>query len=204
MSPLRNDEKRCLLQIARDAVESVLTRSKTSPIESPSGNLAIPSGAFVTLHRNGRLRGCIGRVTAVEPLAHVVADCAVAAATSDPRFSRLHPAELRDLRIEVSVLSRPQEISAEEVQPGIHGVIVSRAENRGILLPQVAAERAWARERFLEETCEKAGLSVNAWRDPATRIEVFTAEVFSDSDFPPQAPSDDRSPAKSAPHSSSQ
>jgi AmmeMemoRadiSam system protein A len=204
MSPLPNDEKRSLLQIARSAIESVLTHGKAAKIPSPSGNLAIPSGAFVTLHRNGRLRGCIGRVIAVEPLAYVVADCAVAAATSDPRFSRLHLAELHELQIEISVLSCPQEVSGEDVQPGIHGVIISRGENRGILLPQVAADHGWARERFLEETCEKAGLPPDAWRDPATRIEVFTAEVFSDSDFPPQTPSDDRSPARSDFYSSSQ
>ncbi len=204
MSPLRNDEKRSLLQIARSAIESVLTHGKSLQVPSPSGNLAISSGAFVTLHRNGRLRGCIGRVTAVEPLAYVVADCAVAAATSDPRFSRLHPPELRELQVEVSVLSHPQAVSAEEVQPGIHGVIISAGENRGILLPQVAVDHGWPRERFLDETCEKAGLPLDAWRDPATRIEVFTAEVFSDSDFPPQAPGGDCSPARSDPYSSSQ
>ncbi len=204
MSPLRNDEKRSLLQIARSAIESVLTHGISLQLPSPSGSLAIPSGAFVTLHRNGRLRGCIGRVTAVEPLAYVVADCAVAAATSDPRFSRLHPPELRELQLEISILSHPQEVSAEEVQLGIHGVIISRGENRGILLPQVAVDHGWARERFLDETCEKAGLPPDAWRDPATRIEVFTAEVFSDSDFPRQTPGDDCSPAKSASHSSSQ
>lgn len=203
MSPLRNDEKHSLLQIARSAIESLLTNGKPLQIPSPSGNLAIPSGAFVTLHRNGRLRGCIGRVAAVEPLAYVVADCAVSAATSDPRFSRLQSPELCDLQIEVSVLSHPQEASAEELQPGIHGVIISRGENRGILLPQVAAERGWTRERFLQETCEKAGLPVDAWRDHATRIEVFTAEVFSDSDSP-QAPNDDCSPATGDSYSSSQ
>lgn len=204
MSPLRNDEKRSLLQIARSAIESLLTHSQALQIPSPSGNLAIPSGAFVTLHRNGRLRGCMGRVIAVEPLADVVADCAVAAATSDPRFSRLHADELRELLIEVSVLSPPQQVSAEEVQPGTHGVIISRGENRGILLPQVAAERGWSRERFLEETCEKAGLPKDAWRDTATRIQVFTAEVFSDSDSQPQAAGDDRSRAKNDSYSSSQ
>lgn len=204
MCPLRSDERRRLLQIARDAIESVLTRGEAAPIPSLTGNFAFPCGAFVSLHRNGRLRGCIGRVAALEPLAGVVADCAVAAATSDPRFSRLNVTELRELQIEVSVLSRPQEVRAEEVQPGIHGVIISRGENRGILLPQVAAERGWPQERFLEETCEKAGLPVDAWRDPATRIEVFTAEVFSDSDFPPQAASDDCAPARSDPYSSSQ
>ena len=185
MYPLRNHEKRALLEIARNAIESALTKGEPAPIPALAGALAVPCGAFVTLHRNGRLRGCIGRVTAVEPLARVVAECAIAAATGDPRFSRLDTSELGELQIEVSVLSRPQEVAAEEVRPGLHGVIVSRGERRGILLPQVAAERGWSRDRFLEETSEKAGLGAGAWRESATRVEVFTAEVFSDSGLTP-------------------
>lgn len=203
MCPLLSDEKRFLLQIARSAIEAALTHGKSPQIASPGGNLAAPRGAFVTLHRNGRLRGCIGRVLAAESLACVVAECAIAAATGDPRFYPLRPSEVRDLQIEVSALSIPKEVSAEELQPGIHGAIISRGEHRGILLPQVAVDHGWARERFLDETCEKAGLPPGAWHDSATRIEVFTAEVFSDSDFRLQAPSDGLS-SESAPHSSSQ
>lgn len=204
MSPLRSDEKRSLLQIARSAIESVLAPGGAARIPAPAGNLALPCGAFVTLRRNGRLRGCIGRVAPVEPLARVVAECAVAAATDDPRFSRLNCAELRELQIEVSVLSAPLEVVPEGVQPGVHGIIISRGQNRGILLPQVAAERGWSRVHFLEETCEKAGLSPNAWQHRATRIEVFTAEVFSDSDFPPQRPDDNFPTAAGDSYSNSQ
>ncbi len=182
MSPLGNDEKRSLLQIARRAIESALTHGAALEIPVPTGNLAASQGVFVTLHRRGRLRGCIGRVASVEPLAVVVADCAVAAATGDPRFSPLEIAELREVQIELSVLSFPERAAPEQLQPGIHGVIVSQQNRRGVLLPQVAAEHRWSRERFLEETCQKAGLAPDAWQNPDTCIEIFTAEVFSESD----------------------
>lgn len=204
MSPLHSDEKRTLLEIARSAIESALTRGQPAAVPRLVGTLALPRGAFVTLHRNGRLRGCIGRVAAIEPLASVVAECAVAAAIDDPRFSRLTTAELRELQIEVSVLSVPEVVASEEVEPGVHGVIISRGENRGILLPQVAAERGWSRERFLEETCGKAGLPSNAWQDPKTRIEVFTAEVFSKTDCPPQSGGECSSSSADRTYSSSQ
>lgn len=179
---LHNDEKRLLLQIARRAIESVLTGRPALEISELAGNLAAPRGAFVTLHRRGRLCGCIGRVVVGEPLARVVAECAVAAALDDPRFSRLQPSDMGELQIELSVLSSPERVAAEQVQPGVHGLVISLGEKRGVLLPQVAAERRWTRERFLEETCEKAGLSPAAWKSPETSIEVFTAEVFSEAD----------------------
>lgn len=179
---LHNDEKRFLLQIARRAIESALAGRGSQEIPELAGNLAARRGAFVTLHRRGRLRGCIGRVVVLEPLARVVAECAVAAALDDPRFSRLQPADLAELQIELSVLSLPKRVALEEVQPGVHGVVISRGEKRGVLLPQVAREHRWTRERFLEETCEKAGLASAAWKSPETHIEVFTAEVFSEAD----------------------
>lgn len=181
---LHNDEKRTLLQIARRAIESALTGSPALEISELNGNLAAPRGVFVTLRRRGRLRGCIGRVLVAEPLARVVAECAVAAALDDPRFSRtrLEPADLKELQIELSVLSAPKRVAPEEVHPGVHGLVISREEKRGVLLPQVAADHHWTRERFLEETCEKAGVAPAAWMDPETCIEVFTAEVFSEAD----------------------
>ena len=204
MFPLRNDEKRSLLQIARRAIESALTHAAALEIPAPAGNLAASRGAFVTLHRRGRLRGCIGRVASADPLAVVVAECAVAAATGDPRFPRLEAAELLELQIELSVLSCAQRATPEEVQPGIHGLVISQgghspADRRGVLLPQVAVEHRWSRERFLEETCEKAGLAPGAWQSPDTRIEIFTAEVFSERDVAAASESsDDDGPAASA------
>jgi AmmeMemoRadiSam system protein A len=203
MCPLRNDEKVLLLQIARGAIESALTHRSAPQTPSPSGSLAGHCGAFVTLHCRGRLRGCIGRVIPLEPLVTVVAECAVAAATEDPRFRSLQPADLPGLQIELSVLSCPQRAAPEEVQPGTHGLIVSQSGRRGVLLPQVATEHSWSRERFLEETCQKAGLAPDAWRSPDTSIEIFTAEIFSEASS--QALSrDNDSAARAGPYSTSQ
>lgn len=185
MCPLTDPEKRSLLSIARESIESALTRSAPPVNDSPSGNLAAPRGAFVTLHHRGRLHGCIGRIETLDSLATVVAECAASAATEDARFAQLQPQDLQETEIEISVLSRPRQISApEELQPGIHGLLVSRGRNRGILLPQVAQKYKWSREHFLEQTCRKAGLHPHAWKEPETRIEVFTAEVFSEAEFP--------------------
>jgi len=129
-----------------------------------------------------------------EPLARVVAECAVAAALEDPRFSQLRPPDLGELQIELSVLSAPKRVAPEEVQPGVHGLVISLGEKRGVLLPQVATQYRWTRERFLEETCEKAGLAPAAWKSPETHIEVFTAEVFSEADFAASS-NDNDSPA---------
>jgi AmmeMemoRadiSam system protein A len=184
MSPLHSREKRALLTIARKSVEFVIAGGARPEIPAVFRKLAAVGGAFVTLHRRGRLRGCIGRVTTLDPLAAVVAECAVAAATADPRFPCLKVDDLKELEIEISVLSIPQRVTADEVQPGIHGAIISREGRRGILLPQVAAKYSWSRECFLEQTCYKAGLDAGAWKDLETHIEVFTAQVFSEADFP--------------------
>jgi AmmeMemoRadiSam system protein A len=141
-------------------------------------------GAFVTLHRRGRLRGCIGQIISDEPLAEVVAHCAKAAALEDPRFEPVQPEELAEIEIELSILSRPEPIAPEQIEAGKHGLMVSQGWRRGILLPQVATEFRWTAARLLEETCVKAGFDREAWRDPQTEIRGFIAEVFRESDFP--------------------
>jgi AmmeMemoRadiSam system protein A len=108
---------------------------------------------------------------------------AVSSALEDPRFEATRPEELSDLEIEISILSVFEAIAPADVRPGIHGLMIQRGSNRGLLLPQVAAEYNWNAERFLEETCSKAGLPRDAWRNSETRIFAFTAEVFSDRDF---------------------
>ena len=95
----------------------------------------------------------------------------------------MRPQELANVEIEISVLSLPEPVQAETIEIGRHGLIVARGEQRGVLLPQVATRYQWTRERFLEETCAKAGLEPDAWKDPATQLSAFTAEVFSDADF---------------------
>ncbi|HKW87383.1 MAG TPA: AmmeMemoRadiSam system protein A [Candidatus Acidoferrales bacterium] len=182
-SPLRSEDKRALLAVARKAIFQIVLERRELRVSSPADALAVPSGAFVTLRLRGRLRGCIGRMESEEPLVGVVAQCAAAAAMEDPRFSPVERDELRDLEIEISVLSALEIALPDQVEPGRHGLLISRGHLRGVLLPQVAAEHRWTRERFLEETCRKGGLEPEAWKDPETRIEVFTAEIFSESEF---------------------
>lgn len=183
MSPLPSDDRRALLALARRAIVEAVHHRPLPEASLTSPDLARPCGAFVSLHQRGRLRGCIGQIEAADPLAQTVARCAVAAAMEDPRFSPLRPEEVADLEIEISVLSPLASISPEQIEVGKHGLLVSRGWQRGLLLPQVATQYRWSGERFLQETCRKAGLDADAWKDPATHIEAFTAEVFSETEL---------------------
>lgn len=183
MCQLSSREQETLLALARKSIELVLAGGPPE-IREPSGSLAQARGAFVTLHCRGHLRGCIGRVMDLGSLASVVAECAAIAATADPRFSRLTPEDLAELEIEISVLSTLRRATADEIEPGVHGLFVSLGAKRGILLPQVAEKHKWSREYFLQQTCYKAGLDADAWKNPQTRIEVFSAQVFSEAEFP--------------------
>ncbi|MGB9068533.1 MAG: AmmeMemoRadiSam system protein A [Candidatus Acidiferrales bacterium] len=168
------------MRIAREALHAGV-EGRESPENLPSD--AAPwqsSGVFVTLRKRGRLRGCIGQVGTGQSLAHVLAHCAKAAALEDPRFNPVRPEELTEIEIEISALSPLQEIVPDQIEAGRHGLMVSRGSQRGLLLPQVATEMRWTARRFLEETCVKAGLDPNAWREPGTKIQGFTAEVFSE------------------------
>ena len=142
-------------------------------------------GAFVTIHKNKALRGCIGNIVTDKPLYQTVRDMAIAAATQDPRFKPLTKEELSDIEVEISVLSKPERIkSIDEIQMGVHGVIVHQGPlHHGIFLPQVATETGWSKEEFLSQLCaQKAGLPPDAWKDPRTVIEIFSAQVFSEKD----------------------
>lgn len=180
---LDSGQRKILLDIARRAIAQCVAKRELLEVEIPAGALGETAGAFVTLRRGKRLRGCIGRLESGEPLARVVALAAVSSALEDPRFDAMQPEELADLEIEISVLSAFQPIAPAEVRTGVHGLMIQRGSYRGLLLPQVASEYNWSAERFLEETCSKAGLPRAAWRDAETRIFGFTAEVFSDRDF---------------------
>lgn len=183
MSSLASREKQTLLEIARRALILAVER-RESLADFPSDEiLHRPGGAFVTLRRRDRLRGCVGQLPSKDPLIHVVAHCARAAALEDSRFKPVHPAELPQLEVELSVLSPLFEILPEQIEVGKHGLLVSLGWQRGILLPQVAAEYGWPAQRFLEETCAKAGLARDAWKHPEARMEAFTAEVFSESEL---------------------
>ncbi len=137
-------------------------------------------GAFVTIHKQGVLRGCIGNIIGPQPLYLTVHDMAIEAATADPRFPSLNPDELEDIEIEISVLSEPKKVDdVNEIKMGVHGVIVKRGFASGVFLPQVATETGWTKEEFLSNLCEhKAGLSPDAWQDKDTQLFSFTAQVF--------------------------
>ena len=172
-------ERRWLLELARETVEAaVLGRPLPEPAVPP-GPLTERRGAFVTLKRGGALRGCIGHVVGHEPLWRSVRDNAVAAALHDPRFPPVSAGELPELELEISALT-PLEIvdDPDSIVVGRDGLMVERGPFRGLLLPQVPVEWGWDRETFLDQTCRKAGLEPGCWRDPATRLYRFRAEVF--------------------------
>lgn len=172
------EERQLLLQTAHAAIVSSLQRRELST-DPPSPHLAQPRGAFTTLYLNGKLRGCVGYPLAAFPLFQTVIETARSAAFEDPRFLPVTLEEVRQIAVSLSVLSPVRPIAADEIEIGRHGLIVSLGPRRGLLLPQVPLEHGWGRITFLEQTCHKAGLSLDAWRQGAT-IEAFTAEVFSD------------------------
>jgi AmmeMemoRadiSam system protein A len=181
MFELNDDHRQTLLVIARQSIASVIEGQAR---EWNAGDfddvLRQPAGAFVTLNTlDGDLRGCIGSIQAVHPLYRAVASSAVAAAFRDPRFPPLHPGELEQLHLEISVMG-PIEVvtNIEEIVVGRDGLIMSLGRNAGLLLPQVASEYRWDRPTFLRQTCLKAGLPRDAWRSKDCRIEKFSALVF--------------------------
>jgi AmmeMemoRadiSam system protein A len=180
MSSLAEREKQLLLQLARSALTQAV-EGKTPLLECVfEENLHQPAGAFVTLHRRNRLRGCVGQLPGRDALAEVVAHCARSAALHDSRFYPVTSTELSEIEIEVSVLSALEDVKLAAIEAGKHGLVVSQGGQRGVLLPQVATQFNWGPQRFLEETCVKAGLDRDAWKDPATKVQAFTAEVFSE------------------------
>ena len=176
---LSNQEKQFLLQLARDTIITFLTSGNKKREKYFSDNLKTPTGVFVTLHEAGDLRGCIGYVEGVKPLQDAVIDNAVSAAFSDPRFMPVGTDEVEQLDIEISVLT-PLELvqNTEEIEVGKDGLLMKRGYNQGLLLPQVATEQQWDRETFLQHTCMKAGLPIDAWQDDETEIYKFSAIIF--------------------------
>jgi AmmeMemoRadiSam system protein A len=172
-------ERDALLRFARDTISAHLSGgAPPSPVHLDESQHH--AGAFVTLHADGDLRGCIGQPGSEGPLDAVVGHCAVAAATEDPRFPPLTADELPQVNIEISVLTPIRQVDdVREIEVGRDGLIVQDGIRRGLLLPQVAAERGWDRDTFLSHTCLKAGLRPDAWRAGA-KISRFQAEVFSE------------------------
>lgn len=179
MEPLTPQEQKTLLTLARETIAQYLRDGSRVALPQATPTLEEVCGAFVTLHKEGELRGCIGNLIGQGPLIETIREMAIAAATQDPRFSRVRAAELSGIDIEISVLSPLERIrDVKRIEIGTHGILMRRGMHQGVLLPQVAVEWKWDREEFLRHTCLKAGLPTEAWKDPETVIEIFSAQVF--------------------------
>jgi AmmeMemoRadiSam system protein A len=172
------EERVTLLNLAHESILSALEHREVS-LDPPSPHFSEPRGAFTTLYLHRQLRGCVGYVLPVISLYRTVAETARAAAFEDTRFHPVTLAEASSLEVSLSILSPLKTITPEEVEIGIHGLVVSYGGRRGLLLPQVPLEHGWDRLTFIEQTCQKAGLPRDAWKSGAT-LEAFTAEVFGD------------------------
>ncbi len=176
---LNEEEKAQLRQFVKETIHRRLEGKPLFQLETDSTNLNQLRGAFVSLHKEGRLRGCIGHIRGDRPLKDTIKDMAVAAAFDDPRFPPLSQEEFDKLDIEISVLTPLQEIDKlDRIEVGKHGIYITKGYRAGLLLPQVATEYGWDRNTFLQQTCVKAGLPLNAWKDKDTRIFIFSADIF--------------------------
>lgn len=181
-SVFSDDEKRALLRIARDSIARRLhvATGESHPVTPPMQEKA---GVFVSLHRKGRLRGCIGSIEGTRPLHEEIGELATESAFGDPRFSPLTAEEFSEIDIEISVLTKLRKVrDINEIEVGKHGLYLRKGLFSGLLLPQVATEYNWDRETFLEQTCWKAGLPESAWKEGAD-IYLFGAEVFGEEEL---------------------
>ena len=179
---LSESEKHLLLRVARASIEAAVCQIPPAKLSSIPASLQRPSGAFVTLHCAGELRGCIGYIEPQKPLIETVQEAAMRASLDDYRFPPVAAQEVARLDIEISVLSELREVDGiDEIIVGTHGLLVESRHHRGLLLPQVPVEQAWDRETFLNQTCRKAGLPPTAWRDQGVTLFIFTAEIFNES-----------------------
>ncbi len=176
---LTKEERRELLNIARTSVSSYVNASGADISTSLDG-LQRKGGVFVTIHKHGNLRGCIGIFASDNPLYKTVAEMAAKAAFKDPRFSPLTKDELKEIDFEISVLSPLREINeTKKIEIGRHGIYITKGASSGVLLPQVAIEQGWDLETFLSHTCIKAGLPMDEWQRDV-KIEIFSAQIFSE------------------------
>jgi len=182
---LDKKQKETLLKVARQTLEYFLAGKKLPELKITDPALLEKRGVFVTLRKNGELRGCIGMIIPSEPLIDGVRSMAIEAATGDPRFPPVSLKELKDIEIEISVLTVPARVSSpDEIILGRDGVIVKKGYRQGVFLPQVADETGWTKEQFLSALCsQKAGLDPDAWKRPDTELYTFQAEVFSEHDL---------------------
>ncbi|RDE16938.1 MAG: TIGR00296 family protein [Candidatus Thorarchaeota archaeon] len=191
MSHVYSDENGTyLVKLARQTVDGYVTKKikPEVPDDVPKA-LTAKSGVFVTLNsvtgEHVELRGCIGRPYPTQPLVEATIDSAVDASTNDPRFPPVTQRELDNILVELSILTPPKKINwskpkelMDSVKIGRDGLIASRGMWRGLLLPQVPVEWGWDTKQFLEHTCNKAGLPLDAWKDTKTEFMSFQAEIF--------------------------
>ncbi len=177
---LNKKQQKILLSIARKTIEDYIRSRKTPEFDVDDPALKEKRGVFVTLHKKGMLRGCIGYIMPLEELYKAVSKMAIESSTGDPRFPPVTPQELENIEIEISVLTVPERIkSVDEIELGKHGVIVKKGMHQGVFLPQVATETGWSKEEFLNRLCyDKAHLPEDAWKDNDTEIYTFSAQVF--------------------------
>lgn len=182
---LNKIQRKRLLKIARRSIESYLKTGKKLEVRENDPILEKDMGCFVTLRKHGDLRGCIGNLVGDKPIYLMVRDMAVESALRDSRFNQVELFELKDITIEISILSPLEKIdNPGKIQLGKHGVLIRQGFNSGVFLPQVATETKWSKEEFLSNLCsQKAGLSPDAWKDASSEIYIFTAEVFSELDY---------------------
>ncbi len=184
---LKESSKRRLLEIARASITAAVEKRPLPKAQEDAPELQTRSGCFVTLKTHGDLRGCLGHFTSNQSLYTLINETARASALDDPRFfsNRIRPAELKEVDIEISVLSPLERIDDPmNIELGTHGIYIRSGMAAGCFLPQVATETGWSKEEFLGTCCShKAGLASDAWRDPETEVLVFTAEVFGEDDL---------------------
>lgn len=177
---LTKKEQKELLTIARKTIVDYVTNRNIPTTVTASPGLSLHSGCFVTIKKNGELRGCIGNFVSSQPLYLLVQEMAVSAATRDPRFYPMKVDDLADFTLDISVLSPLEKAaSVDEIQVGKHGIYIVKGSYCGVLLPQVATEYGWDRDQFLQHTCVKAGLPKDAWQGECD-IYIFSAQVFGD------------------------
>ena len=178
---LTETDKKALLYIARKTLEEHCLEGEKYNLHTSdlSASLHTKCGAFVSLHKKGKLRGCIGRLTGNLPLYRMVREMTIAASSHDSRFTPVQQEELPDIDIEISVLSPLKKIdNIDEIELGKHGILVEEGYHSGVFLPQVATETGWSKDEFLGHCArDKAGLSWDGWK--RATIYIFTATVFS-------------------------